>query len=403
MASNPIRSFLNSSRTTEKTRVFSKFPAGIIALSLAFGVLSTPAFALGKKKVTDFSGKIIFSGDVPLNQVKDIQDDLKRLHDLTPGPDAPAMSAWMQELLGIKKGDGPELELWLRDRVRYILGEDFNADHSVFVAREKHEYLNPFLMPVVEEAPLGMTPLQTESDGRHAARLLTESLSPLPKIFNGSGFSDSGAVTVMSNFGSALYFTGKINGLLVGIKIPGAGEARVVSPRAGIIKIGAGLFKALVDAKDSTGVGDSMSRLSTFFHEARHSDGNGASLSFLHAVCPKGHDLEHINACDRNLNGPYTVGGVIGRHLTELCEKCSVAEKEALRLSYLDSFGRVIRVTAADAQPRHSLIYYNACLKFLSEPEPAPKYCSVLSKLEPAPVDFDVDSRPWDDSPEGSR
>ena len=161
------------------------------------------------------------------------------------------------------------------------------------------------------------------------------------------------AMTVMSNIGSALYMGGKNKRQIFNMKISrglmrSAEKVSVISPRAGIIQIGEGLFAPELtinkDAPDA--MINSIFRLSTFFHEARHSDGNGTSLAFSHAICPKGHAYEDEAACDESLNGSYTVGAVMLMEMAQGCgENCSEREKEILKVLILDDASRILKIT----------------------------------------------------------
>jgi hypothetical protein len=160
--------------------------------------------------------------------------------------------------------------------------------------------------------------------------------------------------TVMSNVGAAIYLSGKSSNLPLLLRVPGVGRIPVTSPRVGVIQVGSGLFPELSSGSssgsdDSSGFGLApssqarrASRLGTLFHEARHSDGNGKSLGFAHAICPVGHDYEGFNACDRNVNGPYLVGAMLTYHLRNNCSGCSSREQEVLALETLDGLSRII-------------------------------------------------------------
>lgn len=51
----------------------------------------------------------------------------------------------------------------------------------------------------------------------------------------------------------------------------------------------------------------SISRIATLIHEARHSDGNGSSLAFMHTLCPAGHSFSGKSVCDRSENGAFGI------------------------------------------------------------------------------------------------
>lgn len=93
----------------------------------------------------------------------------------------------------------------------------------------------------------------------------------------------------------------------------------VTGPRAGISKLG----PAFIDQPSQLSItGSSVWRLSTLFHEARHSDGNSLSdsLAFPHSKCPVDHPLAGMVVCDKGINGPYTIDNMITKHLISICD-----------------------------------------------------------------------------------
>lgn len=160
------------------------------------------------------------------------------------------------------------------------------------------------------------------------------------------------AVVVMTNIGTGIYKLGKDTKRKFGFQMyDGMFQEKinipVESPRTGIIQIGEGLFanENVINTRITYAISNSIKRLATIFHEARHSDGNKKSMGFYHSNCPKGHDLEGISGCDENLNGPYTVGALMMKEMAKACDKhCMEFEKEMLRISVLDSFNRVQKI-----------------------------------------------------------
>jgi hypothetical protein len=267
----------------------------LLAVSSAFQ-LSSPA-------------SIEFHSSVPDAQKKLMRNDLQRLESFRLMPDAE-----LESKLGLERTDATALQTWLETRVKHVVGEKYDLKSKLTIMKRFASYPNNE-MPEVETND-----------------------SPDPE---GKG------VTVMSNIGSAVYFAGKKMNSLLGLKLGGLLDSKKVeinSPRAGVIQVGEGLFldRLLPSPGKPDAMANSVSRLSTFFHEARHSDGSGKHLGFFHALCPEGHDFAGRNACDRNRNGPYTVGALTERTLLEACTDCSEGEKEKLRLSIADSFSRVI-------------------------------------------------------------
>lgn len=277
--------------------------------------LATQAFAGNSIK---FGSNVIkTSSDVPKDQIQLLANDLNDLSTRgVPGAD-PALL----RMMGASDSSGKTMSNWLGERVHYIVGEDFKMEaSSLKLLKQGYAFENPDLLPKME------TPTQTPQSG-----------TPVK--------------TIMTNIGSAFYIAGKSKQILIGAKIEGIGTVPMSSLRVGLLKIGSGLFAEetkLFKGMNVASPARQASRISTLFHEARHSDGNGKSLGFLHAVCPAGHDYEGYGACDRSLNGPYTIGAYVEKALAENCTQCSVEEKEALRLASLNSFDRVLKASPAD-------------------------------------------------------
>lgn len=223
---------------------------------------------------------------------------------------------------------------WLNQRVNYVVSENalslFNllVKRVVYVERENVDFPNAHIIP-------------------HSMQ------NEIRKNYVESGFNAEEGFTVMSNIGTALYVGGKNERQIYGMKISRgllrkAEKVAVTSPRAGIIQIGEGLFapELTVNRENEGALANSIFRLGTFFHEARHSDGNGVSLGFMHSLCPAKHDYEGQPACDENLNGPYTVGALIMAEMAKTCEdSCSEKDKQTLKLMVLDSANRVMTMT----------------------------------------------------------
>lgn len=223
---------------------------------------------------------------------------------------------------------------WLDKRVNYVVSENalsvFNllVKRIIFVDQSDVDFPNA-----------GVTPY---SLGQMIVKNYVEKLN-----------ADEEGFTVMSNIGTALYFGGKSERKVYGMKISRgllkkAEKVAVRSPRAGIIQIGEGLFapELTVNKENRDALANSIFRLATFFHEARHSDGNGQSLGFLHTNCPAKHDYAGQPACDENLNGPYTVGTLMMAEMSKACEEnCSEKDKQTLKLLVLDGANRILTTT----------------------------------------------------------
>lgn len=231
------------------------------------------------------------------------------------------------KLLGLSSLNAATAEDWLEERVNYVIEENALSPlklllkKSIFVERENVNFPNPGILPHA----LATSHMSEEEEG----------------------------IVVMSNIGAGLYMAGKAERKVYGMKISrgllkSGLKVAVESPRTGIIQIGEGLFarEVTVNNNNPDSIANSINRLGTFFHEARHSDGNAKSLGFAHVKCPAGHDMEGAYACDENLNGPYTVGAVMTAEMLKGCnDSCTEREKEILKIIILDSQGRVLKTT----------------------------------------------------------
>lgn len=223
---------------------------------------------------------------------------------------------------------------WLSKRVNYVISENalsiFNLifKRIIFSVQKDVDFPNADIIPYS---------LDDSSAKNYVEKL----------------YADEEGFTVMSNIGAALYLGGKQQREVYGMKVSRgflrrAEKVEVTSPRAGIIQIGEGLFapELAVNESNEDALANSIFRLGTFFHEARHSDGNGKSLGFLHTNCPAGHDYANQPACDENLNGPYTVGTLMMAEMAKACEEnCSEKDKQTLKLIVLDSANRILTKT----------------------------------------------------------
>ena len=341
---------------------------------------------------------IEFARGIPGSQTRVMERDLNALAAMTY-PQAireylavPARQSF-QRVMGFDVNSASLLTRnalsWLQQRVQYVVGESFDLEDNMYVASERHRFPNPTEKPTIE------TPTSQPRGGGTAK-------------------------TVMSNIGAALYYAGKDGGVLLGLKIPGEGRVRVSSPRTGIIKIGEGLFAQLKHYRDlsADSIALRISRLATFFHEGRHSDGNGKSLGFFHATCPAGHDYAGLPACDRNLNGPYTVGYLMLSLFRAQCAAnglCNTAELAALSAAAADSYGRVLRETRDEFAASNGRILadalqsvYDLCRKFPDMQDSMEK-CHNMAALKReidrlrSGAGGTVASTDWDARPEGRR
>lgn len=260
---------------------------------------------------------IRFTKTVPLKYRQLINQDLFVLKNILV--DDPNLEA--QNLFKMTPSS-TNYEKWLAERVHYITSETFELEFpNVVVLKENHNYPNKIFLD--EQEP--------EKHSENSDQSSTESSKKISSI--------------MSHLAVAVYTNSKNYGILSGMDLPGIGIIGINSPRAGVVKVGNEHF--LPDSTKGTKIhidsqASSLSRLSVMFHEARHSDGNGKSLGFFHAVCPKGHNFSGYAACDLSINGAYATGATFLKSSIKHCEKCSEAEKEYLRNSYMDFYSRIL-------------------------------------------------------------
>lgn len=280
-----------------------------IALVALLGALSS---AFGAEEF----GGLKFHSTVEKKQVESLKNDLRYLYK-SPIESADADFLKVAQL---NVGDGPNMHNWLLNRIRYIYGEKFTFDQKDMIVIEGK----------FPNTPVPEFPDSTKSDG--------------PKSRPEEKPEAAKAVTVMSNMGSAFYVIGKMNKAFIGFNFDGE-KVFVKSPRTGILQVGEGLFhERFLFNKDVNHVSNSISRMATLFHEARHSDGNSKHTGFMHALCPVGHRMVGNYACEASANGPYSIGALSQKHMLKNCKTCSTREKTALAAGVADSFSRVIEV-----------------------------------------------------------
>lgn len=241
------------------------------------------------------------------------------------------------EVMGLTTLNASTATKWLNNRVKYVIEEDALSILKLLFKKTIYLEQSNVSFPNGDVLPYSQNP-----ENQSKATTIVPSFT-----------SEKKSVVIMANMGAALYLGGKSSNNLYGMKISRGFlkksiKVTIDSPRAGIIQIGEGLFlqKYSVNFKNENAYANSINRLATFFHEARHSDGNATSLSFAHSKCPATHELAGLDACDENLNGPYSVGALMTIELIKACDtNCTEREKEMLKLNALDSAGRVMHTT----------------------------------------------------------
>jgi hypothetical protein len=273
------------------------------------------------KSTTKSQWRFKASNDVPREQQEILRQDIEAFAKMPFIVNDETFSKVMGLEGEVKAKD---LVNWLSLRAKILIGESYEmSEKDSYVASSGYNFQYPGILPDIPQPPL--------------ASENSPSVEPPP-----ADSENSNVITIMSNIGVSLYLNGKENGVLLGVNMPGLGKIPVTSPRVGILKIGRGLFSMGRTKNNTLEIDSSLMRVATLFHEARHSDGNRKSAGFLHAICPAGHDFAGYAACDFGLNGSYSVGFQVGKAAAENCAACTVAQREALRLDYLDSYSRVI-------------------------------------------------------------
>lgn len=263
-----------------------------------------------------------FSAKLPENQLQYMKSDL----DLLQNTNLVVRDAEeFGKVFGLENANTPMIQKWLEERVKYIVAEEF--DYKKDTVELSGRLIAPnYVFPQMD--PVKPKPADDKEEEQAAKK----------------------GITVMANMGAFVYLLNKFSfgsGAKALVFENESGEESLIpidSPRIGLVQVGEGHFmeRLQINKENLDASANGYQRLATLFHEGRHSDGNGKGLSFLHGNCPLGHYFEGVPACDKNLNGPYTVGAIILKTFVDSCEDCSDVEKEKMRLRFLDSYGRVV-------------------------------------------------------------
>jgi len=339
---------------------------------------------------------IQFDSSIPKDQYDLMSQDLESLRKFDFSNTDPQLAS----VMGLRDTSSSSILHWLQDRVHYIVGEKFNPDKQIRSVQKNQTFPFAEQLPDEEEQSAGVTD------------------------FGLSNLSSPSIFKVMANIGSEIYASSKVDHAVYTFQVPGVDNIRMTSPRVGIIQIGQGLFAKNVAGMDKEPVQSPVRfafRMGAFFHEARHSDGHGKSLGFFHAICPVGHEYAGASACDRNLNGPYTVGAHFLNSMARSCKNCSAHDLDMIRLQALDSLNRVLPITVSgvssdpeSAQAAERLrgltrvIYLCQSIQSMNIAVHSPEICSSLDQVESAMFRTQAehseltlhDSTEWDPEPE---
>lgn len=260
------------------------------------------SFSLNSHGSEKFAG-IYFDSSLPASQLRTMKDDLTYLYKNPINE----FDLEFQTMAEIPKVDGPQMYNWIYNRVKYIIGQEYEFKGRNLVKKSGHVF----------------------------------PATPLPPSISNRSNSLAGII-IMSNTGADLYLTGKRDNILNGIKLDGE-SVFAPSPRVGILQVGEGLFlERLLVNKDQNSEANKIKRLGTIFHEARHSDGHADHIGFIHDDCPPGHNMSGFAACEGYSNGSYSLEAVATKTLLLNCLTCSNEDKTKLSIGIADSFNRVV-------------------------------------------------------------
>jgi hypothetical protein len=163
--------------------------------------------------------------------------------------------------------------------------------------------------------------------------------------------TSGGAILMATNIGTAIFLQSELVGPEFGLALKMEGrKIPVTGSRIGLIQLGPGFSKPGLTA---------VEQLSTLVHEGRHSDCTGGlyrsdiarlRLGILpsksvcgnfHTVCPDGHRLAGLPACEAHPYGAYFVQSVFDINLSGNCANCSEDEKQLALLSGFDGLSRL--------------------------------------------------------------
>jgi len=233
-----------------------------------------------------------YDSGVPGWQKDLLEGDLDNLSRLNVN----VSNAEYANIIGLSEINASQLNRWLSERLKVIVGEDFQVKY-------RYSYKQRFTSN---------------------PEAFSETYTPL-----------SAAVTNAENTGGLVYLKCKPLGYICDLNLMDGTAIEVRTPRVGVVRIGEGLFSPRVEGNREDRAA-SFVRLGTLFHEAGHTNGNGAHVCFAHAKCPPGHayydpDPDKGYACDEATNGPYPIGVTILKILYEACgTSCNARQKEQL-------------------------------------------------------------------------
>ncbi len=262
---------------------------------MKFQAFSTIVFALVfslfagiSTRVLAIENELYFSDDFSRSQINLMRSDLRYLTDFIPFEPATLESL---EILEIEDFEATSLEDWILERIKYL------ATPSV-----------------LKNTPFGH--------------------QNIPLMANLSTSLHLAAMEL--NLDVDFYFKTKSKSVLTHFH---------AEAKPGMVIVGPNVFKreGMLNPRDQSGAGNKINRLAMLFHEARHADeDHSGKLGHFHMACPEGHDYAGLSACDNSPNGSYAVSATIIKEMSKNCQDCSIADRERLRLRYLDYISRIL-------------------------------------------------------------
>ncbi len=228
------------------------------------------------------------------------------------------------------------LENWLYERVKIITTQDGNTKVN---AENFYKYPNHDFPVFVFLERINRRVLSRE---------------PSPSDFYKKILTKESGIFLFKNSGSWYYLYGKKNQKRVSLQLRNSSMVDISSPRVGVVFVDPDLTSVDLSNGNLKSEANSILRLSSLFHEARHSDGNKKSLAFHHTNCPMDNDYRGMDVCDISLNGGYGVQTALLKTLYDNCKKCSPAEIEMLKLLALDLYSKILHLP-----PKNETDYFN--------------------------------------------
>ena len=142
----------------------------------------------------------------------------------------------------------------------------------------------------------------------------------------------------------------------------GMGRVLIKSPRVGIVVLGDAYFLSGKEFSEALHIKETLSERvrqifqeSMLIHEARHSDGSGEEIAFVHIHCPPGSPRAGLGGgCDFNLNGPWTLQAEYLEARERDCKDCTPQEHAHLKALIGECRSRVVKEIDFNAHPELS-------------------------------------------------